>query len=102
MKDVFDTPKPEELIMSILRIASNEEDYVLDCFLGSGTTITAAHKLHRKYIGVENGEQMTKLVVSRLNKVIEGEQGGISQRVNWKGGGSACFYFCTFLFRLNR
>lgn len=92
MKNVFDTPKPEELIKRILEIASNEDDYVLDCFLGSGTTITTAHKMHRKYIGIEQGEQMTELVVRRLNGVIDGEQGGISQSVNWKGGGEFAFY----------
>lgn len=91
-KEVFDTPKPEELIMKILEIASNEGDYVLDCYLGSGTTIATAHKLHRRYIGIEKGEQMTDLVVKRLNKVIEGEQGGISNVVKWNGGGNFAYF----------
>lgn len=92
MKQVFDTPKPEELIKQILEIGSNEGDLVLDCYIGSGTTIATAHKLNRKYIGIEIGEQMTDLVVRRLNDVIAGEQGGISQTVHWKGGGDFAYY----------
>ncbi len=89
---VFDTPKPEELIKQILEIGSNEGDLILDCYLGSGTTIATAHKLNRRYIGIEIGEQMTNLVVRRLNDVIAGEQGGISQVVNWQGGGEFAYY----------
>ena len=89
---VFDTPKPEELIKRIIEIASNEGEYVLDCFIGSGTTMAAAHKLNRNYIGIEIGEQMTELVVNRLKLVIKGEKGGISQSVDWSGGGNFAFY----------
>lgn len=92
MKNVFDTPKPEGLIKQILEISTNEGDYVLDCYLGSGTTITASHKLKRNYIGIELGEQMTDLVVKRLDLVIQGEKGGISDSVNWEGGGHFSFY----------
>ena len=92
VSNVFDTPKPEELIKQIIEIASNEEEYVLDCYVGSGTTMATAHKLNRHYIGIEIGEQMTDLVVRRLNKVIEGEQGGISKSVNWQGGGEFLYY----------
>lgn len=92
MENVFDTPKPEELIRQIIEIASNEEDYILDCYVGSGTTMTTAHKLNRHYIGIEIGEQMTDIVVKRLNKVIAGEQGGISKSVNWSGGGEFLYY----------
>lgn len=91
-EQVFDTPKPEELIRQILEIASNEGDLVLDCFIGSGTTIAAAHKLGRRYIGIEIGEQMTELVVKRLNDVIAGEGGGISVSVGWQGGGGFAYY----------
>lgn len=90
--NVFDTPKPEELIKKIIEIASNEEEYVLDCYVGSGTTMATAHKMNRHYIGIEIGEQITDLVVRRLNKVIEGELGGISENVNWQGGGEFLFY----------
>ncbi|MGN0878774.1 MAG: site-specific DNA-methyltransferase [Oligosphaeraceae bacterium] len=92
MEHVFDTPKPEELIRSILEIATNEGDYVLDCFLGSGTTITAAHKMKRRYIGIECGDQMTELVVRRLQAVIEGEPGGISKDLGWQGGGEYVYF----------
>jgi len=90
--NVFDTPKPEELIKQIIEIASNEGDYILDCYVGSGTTLATAHKLGRHYIGIEIGEQMTELVVNRLQQVITGEQTGISSLVHWNGGGSFAFY----------
>lgn len=91
-KDIFDTPKPERLIQRILQIATNENDLVLDSFLGSGTTAAVAHKMNRRYIGIEIGEHAKTHVVPRLKKVIDGEQGGISQAVGWQGGGS--FRFC--------
>ena len=92
MENVFDTPKPEELIKQVIEIASNEGEYVLDCYGGSGTTMAAAHKMNRNYIGIEIGEQMTELVVRRLKDVIAGEQGGISKTVNWRGGGEFLLY----------
>jgi len=93
---VFETPKPEELLKRIIEIASNRGDYVLDCFLGSGTTIATAHKMSRRYIGIEAGEQMSRLVVERMKAVIGGEQTGISKKVEWQGGGSFAFYdYCT-------
>lgn len=92
IQNVFDTPKPEELIKQIIEIACNKSEYVLDCYTGSGTTLAAAHKLGRNYIGIEIGDQMTDLVVRRLNNVIAGEQGGISQDVNWQGGGEFIYY----------
>ena len=76
--DVFDTPKPERLIQRILQIATNENDLVLDSFLGSGTTVAVAHKMNRRYIGVEIGEHAKTHIVPRLKAVIDGEQGGIS------------------------
>lgn len=92
LQNVFDTPKPEELIKQIIEIASNKGEYVLDCYTGSGTTMTTAHKLGRNYIGIEIGDQMTDIVVRRLNNVIMGEQGGISKVVNWQGGGEFSYY----------
>ena len=92
MESVFDTPKPEELISQIIEIASNKGEYVLDCYIGSGTTVATAHKLNRHYIGIEIGEQITEIAVKRLKKVIAGEQGGISQSVNWQGGGEFLYY----------
>ncbi len=89
----FGTPKPENLIERILHIASNSGDVILDSFLGSATTAAVAHKTGRRYIGIEMGDHARTHCIPRLQKVIEGEQGGISQAVNWQGGGG--FRFCT-------
>ncbi|CCU70872.1 site-specific DNA-methyltransferase [Thalassolituus oleivorans] len=91
-KDAFDTPKPERLIERIFQIASNEDDLVLDSFLGSGTSAAVALKMNRKFIGIEMGGHAEKLCQNRLKKVVDGEQGGISKAVNWQGGGG--FRFC--------
>jgi adenine-specific DNA-methyltransferase len=90
--DVFDTPKPERLIERIVHIATNPDDLVLDSFLGSGTTAAVAHKMGRRWIGVEMGDHAVTHCAPRLRKVIEGEQGGISKAVNWQGGGGFSFY----------
>lgn len=88
----FGTPKPERLLKRILHIATNENDIVLDSFLGSGTTAAVAHKMNRRYIGIEMGDHAQTHCQPRLQKVVEGEQGGISQAVNWTGGGGFRFY----------
>jgi len=90
--DVFGTPKPERLIERVLHIATNPSDLVLDSFLGSGTTTAVAHKMNRRYIGIEMGDHAQTHCQPRLQKVVEGEQGGISQTVNWTGGGGFRFY----------
>jgi len=90
--DVFSTPKPERLIKRILEIATKENDLVLDSFLGSGTTAAVAHKMNRRYIGIEMGEHAKTHCAARLKQVIDGEQGGISKAVNWQGGGGFSFY----------
>lgn len=92
---VFKNPKPEQLIERILEIASNENDIVLDYHLGSGTTCATAHKMNRKYIGIEQMDYIEDISVERLKKVIEGEQTGISQSLNWQGGGS--FIYCELM-----
>ena len=76
----------------ILTIATNPGDLVLDSFLGSGTTAAVAHKMGRRYIGIEMGEHAVAHCVPRLRKVIDGEQGGISKSVGWQGGGGFRFY----------
>lgn len=88
----FSTPKPEKLLYRILTIATNEGDYVLDSFLGSGTTAAVAHKMNRKWIGVEMGDHAEKFAVIRLKKVIDGEQGGVSKELDWKGGGGFKYF----------
>lgn len=91
-KAAFETPKPEALLQRIIHIASNPGEIVLDSFLGSGTTTAVAHKMGRRYIGIEMGEHAKTRCVPRMRKVIEGEQGGISAEVNWAGGGGFSFY----------
>ena len=88
----FDTPKPERLIERVLNIATEPGDLVLDSFLGSGTTAAVAHKMGRRYIGIEVGDHAVTHCAPRLQKVIEGEQGGISKAVGWTGGGGFRFY----------
>jgi len=90
--ELFGTPKPERLLNRILHIATNTGDLVLDSFLGSGTTSAVAHKMGRRYIGIEMGEHCITHCAPRLKKVVEGEQGGISEAVNWQGGGGFRFY----------
>lgn len=87
-KDVFGTPKPEKLIERIIQIGSNKGDIVLDFFMGSATTQAVAHKMNRQYIGIEQMDYINTVSVPRLQKVIDGEQGGISKDVDWQGGGS--------------
>ena len=90
--NAFETPKPERLIRRILTIATNQDDLVLDSFLGSGTTASVAHKMGRNYIGIELGDHAVTHCIPRLQKVVDGEQGGISKSINWKGGGGFQFF----------
>lgn len=84
--------KPEKLIRRCIEICTVPGDYVLDSFLGSGTTAAVAHKMNRKYIGIELGEHAKTHCYPRLKAVVDGEQGGISKAVNWQGGGGFKFY----------
>jgi len=88
----FATPKPEKLLRKILSLASLASDLVLDGFLGSGTTAAVAHKMGRKYIGIELGEHCYTHCLPRMKAVVDGEQGGISKIQNWQGGGGFKFY----------
>ena len=92
-KNIFDTPKPEALLRRIIHIATNPNDLVLDSFLGSGTTAAVAHKMGRRWIGVEMGNQAYTHCKVRLDKVIDGtDQGGITKAVDWQGGGGYHFF----------
>ena len=85
--------KPEALIERIINTVTNPGDLVLDSFLGSGTTAAVAHKMGRRWIGVEMGDHVYTHCIPRLQKVINGEdQGGITKSVNWQGGGGFKFY----------
>jgi adenine-specific DNA-methyltransferase len=90
-EDIFDTPKPERLLSRIIAIATNPGDIILDSFLGSGTTMAVAMKMKRRCIGIEMGEHARTLCLPRLRKVVEGDRGGISEEIEWKGGGGFCF-----------
>ncbi len=92
-EEVFQTPKPERLIKRVLELATNPGDLVLDSFAGSGTTGAVAHKMGRRWIMVELGEHCHTHIIPRLKKVIDGEDsGGITQTVNWEGGGGFRYY----------
>ena len=84
--------KPEKLISRILSLSTQKGDWVLDSFLGSGTTAAVAHKMQRNWIGIEMGEHAYTHCKVRLDKVVDGEEGGISKVVGWKGGGGYKFY----------
>ena len=84
----FSYSKPESLLAFFLKAVTAENDVILDFFVGSGTTAAVAHKMGRRYIGVEQMDYIQTVTVPRLQKVIAGEQGGISKAQNWQGGGS--------------
>jgi adenine-specific DNA-methyltransferase len=85
----FDTPKPERLMARIIHIASNPGDVVMDCFLGSGTTGAVAHKMGRRWVGIEwSGETIETYAAPRLQKVVAGRDGGpVTEMIGWPGGG---------------
>ncbi|EAW7388804.1 TPA: site-specific DNA-methyltransferase [Campylobacter jejuni] len=86
--DNFKGQKPEALLQRIIESSTNENDIVMDFFAGSGTTLAVAHKMKRKWIGIEQMDYIETITKERLKKVIEGEQGGISKAINWQGGGN--------------
>jgi len=90
-QEKFSFPKPEGIVERILEAATNPGDLILDSFLGSGTTAAVAHKMGRRWIGIEMGEHAHTHCLPRLQKVIDGEQGGISEAVGWQGGGGFRF-----------
>ena len=90
---LFGTPKPERLILKILSLATEPGDIVLDSFAGSGTTGAVAHKMCRRWIMIELGEHCHTHIIPRLQKVVDGvDQGGITEAVDWKGGGGFRYY----------
>lgn len=78
--------KPEALLQRILELSTQENDLVIDFFAGSGTTLAVAHKMKRRYIGIEQMDYIESITKERLKKVIDGEQGGISKACEWNGG----------------
>lgn len=96
---IFNFPKPENLLKEIIEIGSDKGDLILDFFMGSATTQAVAMKMNRQFIGVEQMDYINTVSVPRLQKVIDGEQGGISKEVDWQGGGSFVY---AELFELNQ
>ena len=92
-EEVFATPKPERLVERILTLGTDPGDLVLDSFLGSGTTAAVAHKMGRRYIGIEMGKHAYTHCKVRLDRIIAGtDQGGITKEAGWQGGGGYRFY----------
>ena len=86
--------KPELLISRVIALFSNEGDLVIDSFLGSGTTAAVAHKMNRRWIGIELGDHCHTHCIPRLQRVCDGtDQGGVSELVNWKGGSGFKYYY---------
>jgi adenine-specific DNA-methyltransferase len=95
-RKVFDYPKPETLMRRIIEMATKKDDLVIDFCLGSGTTASTCHKLGRRYIGIEQIDNyVDDVAVPRLCMVLNGEDGGISQSVSWRGGGE--FIYCSLM-----
>lgn len=88
----FEGQKPEALIQRVLQLTTQEGDWVIDSFLGSGSTAVTAQKMKRKWIGIEMRDQAYSLCKKRLDSTIDGEQSGISKSVDWQGGGGYHFY----------
>src|SRR5699024_1134166 len=91
--------KPEKLLKDIITMTTNENDVVLDFFMGSATSQAVAHKMNRRYIGIEQMDYINTVSIPRLQKVINGERSGVSEDTNWKGGGS---FIYTDLMEKNR
>lgn len=91
--DFPNSKKPEKLIERVIDMSTNDGDWVLDSFLGSGSTAAVAHKMNRKWIGIELGEHANTHCIPRLKVVVDGvDNGGVSKSTNWKGGGGFKFY----------
>lgn len=84
--------KPEYLLQKVITLATNENDLVLDYHLGSGTTAAVAHKMGRRWIGIEQMDYIETLAKKRLSDVLAGEQGGASKSLGWKGGGDFVYF----------
>ncbi|MDE0636569.1 MAG: DNA methyltransferase, partial [Candidatus Poribacteria bacterium] len=91
----FSHEKNEEILKRILEWLTEKEDIILDFFAGAGTTAAVAHKINRKWIIVEQMDYAETLPVERLNRVIAGEQRGISKSIKWQGGGD--FIYCELM-----
>lgn len=92
IKEFSGGQKPEALIKRIFEMSTDEGDLVLDFHLGTGTSAATAHKMNRRYIGVEQLDSQIEIIMKRLKKVIDGDAAGVSKQTEWQGGGS--FVYC--------
>lgn len=88
----FETVKPEQLMQRLLEICTRPNDLVMDPYLGTGTTAAVAHKMGRRWLGIEEGAHVLSHCQPRLSLVVDGEPGGISEDIGWEGGGGFSFY----------
>lgn len=88
----FTSPKPESVVAFFIKAITKENDIVLDFFAGSGTTLAAALKMNRRFVGVEQMDYIESDTKKRIKAAIDGEQGEISPIVNWQGGGSFVYF----------
>jgi adenine-specific DNA-methyltransferase len=80
--------KPEKLLARVIAMSTDPGDWVLDAFLGSGTTAAVAHKTGRRWVGIERGEHVDGLCIPRLRRVVDGQDPtGVTRSSMWKGGG---------------
>ncbi|MHA2014595.1 MAG: site-specific DNA-methyltransferase [Candidatus Thorarchaeota archaeon] len=89
----FQTENSEPLLKRVVQTTSSPGDMIMDFFLGSGTTVAVAHKMNRRWIGVEMGDHFDTIVLPRMKLVLAGEASGISRDVSWTGGG--CFRYAS-------
>ena len=87
----FKTENSEGVLKRVIDSLSEKDDYIIDCFLGSGTTAAVALKLQRKFIGIDMGDHISKIAYPRLKYVLNGEKSGISNSCTYRGGG--CFKY---------
>ena len=80
--------KPEKLVARILAMSTDPGDWVLDAFLGSGTTAAVALKMGRSWVGIERGDHVDALCIPRLRRVVDGaDEAGVTRTFAWRGGG---------------
>jgi adenine-specific DNA-methyltransferase len=85
--------KPERLLARVIAMTTDPGDWVLDAFVGSGTTAAVAHKMGRRWVGIEKGDQLWDLCVPRLRRVVDGlDNGGVTSEYDWRGGGGFAVY----------
>ena len=94
------TQKPERLLERIIGVSSNSDSIVLDCFLGTGTTINVAHKMGRKWIGVEMGEHFYSVIIPRIKQTLYGKISGVSESLKKENNLCNITIFIMFILKI--